>query len=194
MRGRGHARAHLARIADHRNRERRALDRVGARAKLVEQHKVALPAAVHDGHDGLHVRGEGGKRLLDRLLVANVRIDVRKQADFGLLVCRDVQAGGRHQAEQTERFKRHGLAARVRSGDDQRVVVRADRNVDRHGLVLVEQRMPRAQQAAAARALGQHRRGGVHLKGQLGARKDKVERDQRVIVLRDRALVQRNFV
>ena len=54
--------------------------------------------------------------------------------------------------------------------------------------------MPRAQQAAAARALHEHRRRGVHLKGQLGARKDKVKRHKRVIILLDRVSVQRDLI
>ena len=54
--------------------------------------------------------------------------------------------------------------------------------------------MPRAQQAAAARALHEHRRRGVHLKGQPGAREDEVERDKRVIVLLDCIFIQRDLV
>ena len=99
MRGRGHACAHLARIADHRNRKRRALDRIGACAQLIEQHEVALSAAVHDGHDIFHMRGEGGQRLFNRLFIADIRVNVLKQADLTLLVRRNMQTGSRHQAE-----------------------------------------------------------------------------------------------
>ena len=140
------------------------------------------------------MRGEGGERLLDALLVADIRVNMLEQADLRLLVCRDVQAGSRHQAQKPQRLERHGFAARVWAGDDQRVVVVADGDVDRHGLVLVEQRVPRAQQAAAARALHEHRRRGVHLKRQLGAREDEVERDERVVILLDCIFIQCDLV
>ena len=140
------------------------------------------------------MRGEGRKRLLNALFISDVRVNVLKQTDLALLVCRDVQAGGRHQAEQPQCFERHGLTARVRTGDDQRVVVVADGDIDRHRLILVEQRVPRAQQAAAARALHEHRRRGVHLKRQLGARKDEVERDECIIILLDRIFIQRDLI
>ena len=45
---------------------------VGARAKLVEEHQTSLAAFVENGYDVGHVGREGGKRLLDRLLVADI--------------------------------------------------------------------------------------------------------------------------
>ena len=97
--------AHLTGVTDDRDGERRALDRVGTGAQLVEQHKVALTAAVHDGDDGLHVGGEGGQALLDALLVADVRVNMLEQANLGLLTRRDVQTARRHEREQAERLE-----------------------------------------------------------------------------------------
>ena len=185
----GHAGAHLTGIADNGNRQSRTLNRVGTRTQFVEQHEVALPAAVHDGHDGLHVRGERGQALLDALLVTDIGVNMLKQADFRLLVRRDMQAAGSHERQQTEGFERNRLAAGVRAGDDERVVIITDGDVDRHGLVLIEQRMARAKQLAAAAVLNKHRRTGVHVERQLGTRKDEVQRGQRIVVLLDGALV-----
>ena len=189
MRGGGNARAHLAGIADNSNRQSRTLNRVGTGTQFVKQHEVALPAAVHDGHDGLHVRGERGQALLDALLVTDIGVNMLKQADFRLLVRRDMQAAGSHERQQTEGFERNRLAAGVRAGDDERVVIIADGDVDRHGLVLIEQRMARAKQLAAAAVLNKHRRTGIHVERQLGTRKDEVQRGQRIVVLLDGALV-----
>ena len=112
-----------------------------------------------------------------------------KQADFRLLVRRNMQAAGSHERQQTEGFERNRLAAGVWAGDDERVVIIADGDVDRHRLVLIQQRMTRTEQLAAAAVLDQYGRTGVHVERQLGTRKDKVQRGQRIVVLLDGALV-----
>ena len=185
----GNARAHLAGVADDSNCQSRTLDRVGTGTQFVEQHEVALPAAVHDGHDGLHVRGKRRKALLYALLVANIGVNVLEKADFRLLIRRNMQAACRHQRQQAKGFERNRLAAGVRAGDDERVVIVADGDVNRNRLILVQQRMARAEQLAAVAVLDQHRRTGVHVERQLGTREDEVQRGQRVVVLLDRALV-----
>ena len=135
------------------------------------------------------MRGERGQALLDALLVTDIGVNMLKQADFRLLVRRDMQAAGSHERQQTEGFERNRLAAGVRAGDDEGVVIIADGDVDRHRLVLIEQRMARAKQLAAAAVLNKHRRTGVHVERQLGTRKDEVQRGQRIVVLLDGALV-----
>ena len=135
------------------------------------------------------MRGERGQALLDALLVTDIGVNMLKQADFRLLVRRNMQAASSHERQQTEGFERNRLAAGVRAGDDEGVVIIADGDVDRHGLVLIEQRMARAKQLAAAAVLNKHRRTGVHVERQLGTRKDEVQRGQRIVVLLDGALV-----
>ena len=189
MRGRSNARAHLAGIADDGNRQCRALDRVGTRTQFIEQHEVALPAAVHNRHDGLHARRERGQALLDALLVTDIGVNMLKQADFRLFIRRNMQAACRHERQQAERFERNRLAAGVRTGDDEGVVIVADGDVNRHRLVLIQQRMTRTEQLAAAAVLDQYGRTGVHIERQLGTRKDEVQRGQRIVVLLDGALI-----
>ena len=122
-------------------------------------------------------------------LVTDIGVNMLKQADFRLLVRRNMQAASSHERQQTEGFERNRLAAGVRAGDDEGVVIIADGDVDRHGLVLIEQRMARAKQLAAAAVLNKHRCTGIHVERQLGTRKDEVQRGQRIVVLLDGALV-----
>ena len=75
---------------------------------------------------------EGRERLGDRLLVADVREDVAPDGQTATGLRRDVEPGLMHQAQQAQGPQGHGLAARVRAGDDQRGVAVADPDVDRH--------------------------------------------------------------
>ena len=61
-------------VVQHRLRKRRALLRVGARAKLVEQHERPRRRVIKYLDDVQHVRAERGHRSRDALLVSNVRI------------------------------------------------------------------------------------------------------------------------
>ena len=96
-------------------------------------------------------------------------------ADDAALVRGDQEAVLGHRVEKARGFERNGLAAGVRAGDDEGVVIIADGDVDRHGLVLIEQRMARAKQLAAAAVLNKHRCTGIHVERQLGTRKDEVQ-------------------
>ncbi len=98
-------------------RQRRAFHRVGAGAQLVQQHQVAALHRIHDAHDIGHVRREGGQALLDALLVADVGPDLADEANLRAGVGRDVQAGQRHQRQQSDRLQGDRLAAGVGSGD-----------------------------------------------------------------------------
>ena len=185
VRGGGDLRAAGADVLDDRDGEGRALDRVGARAQLVEKDEGIAVRLVEDIDNGLHVRGEGGKALLDALLVADVGEDAGKDAHRAAVARGNVQSALRHQAEETERFETDGLAAGVGACDDEGIEAAAHLNVDGHGLGGIEQRMAGAAEGnAAVRAdLGPR---GVHLVAQLAAGKDEVEVDENVIVPQDR--------
>ena len=89
--------------------------------------------------------GERGERLFDRLLVADVGEDRLVDRDRALLGGRDRQPREGHEREQPRRLQRHGLAAGVGAGDQQRGELAARPQRDRHHVAL-EQRMPRVAQ------------------------------------------------
>ena len=84
-----------------------------------------------DPDDRTQVPGEGGQRLGDRLLVADVGEDVAEDRQRGAGRRGDVQAGLVHEAQQPQRPQRDGLAAGVRAGHDERAVALAEADVDR---------------------------------------------------------------
>ena len=120
MRRRQRPHTDVQQALQNRLRQRRALGRVSARAQFVEQHQIIRRHLVHDGHNRRHMPGEGGQALLDGLLVANIGEHLLKYRQFRPQIRRDLQARLRHQRQQTDRFQRNRLAARVRAGDNQR--------------------------------------------------------------------------
>jgi len=74
-------RALLPQVLDDRNGKRRALDGVGPRAELVQKHQGMPVGLGKDRDDIFHMRRKGGKRLFDRLLVADVCKHVMKNRD-----------------------------------------------------------------------------------------------------------------
>ena len=114
-----------------RDGERRAFLGIGGGAKLVEQHerlRVGMAADVVHVDD---MRGEARKVALDRLRVADVRVDRGEEREDGL-VGRDGQPGLRHQREQPGRFERDGFTAGIGPGDDQLAGVGFEREGQRH--------------------------------------------------------------
>ncbi|MPM54776.1 hypothetical protein SDC9_101556 [bioreactor metagenome] len=55
---------------------------VGTSAQLIEQNQRFGAGVAQNAHDVGNVAGEGGKRLLDGLLIANIGKDVLKEADL----------------------------------------------------------------------------------------------------------------
>ena len=141
MRRGNRARVHIQQCGENRLGQRRALGRVGARAQLVKEHERIRRDLREDAYDVRHVSGEGRKRLLDGLFVADVGEHVVKDCQLRAMLRRHLQAGLRHQRKQTGGLERHGLAAGVRAGDDQRGEVRAQTDVQRNDLLRIDQRM-----------------------------------------------------
>ena len=121
MRCGGDAGAAFAAELDDGDGERRALCRVGAGAELVEEDETVAVADLKDLHDILCMRREGGKRLLDGLLVADVGEDPLVDVDGTAVVGGDMQTALGHEREQADGLERDGLAAGVGSGDDERM-------------------------------------------------------------------------
>ena len=87
---------------------------------------------------------KGGERLLNALLVADICQDMTKHRDLASLLGWNHQTAHSHQVQKADRFQCHGLAASVRSRDDQAVKILAQGNIGGHHLVFIDQRMPGA--------------------------------------------------
>ena len=68
-------RAHAEKVCCNRHRQRRALFGVGRRAQFVEQHQRVFIRQARDPVNIQHMRGKARQVRLDRLRVANVRVD-----------------------------------------------------------------------------------------------------------------------
>ena len=80
----------------------------------------------------LHVRGESGQRLLDGLLIADVREDPVEQGERRALRRRDLHPELVHEGEEADGLQADGLAARVRPRDDEHPLVAPRGHGDRH--------------------------------------------------------------
>ena len=175
----------VAQLFEDRDRQRGALDRVGAGAQLVYQAERAGVGKLHDADNIRHVRREGGQRLLNALLVADVHQHAAKNTQLAVVGAGHQQAAHRHQREQAERFEGDGLAAGVGTRDDKGVKFSAEVDVDRHHLVLGDQRMPRLLEVDDA-AVIDNRHGRAHGIGEVGLGKDEVELREALIAADDR--------
>ena len=122
--------------------QRRALRRVRSGPEFVKQHQIPRRHFPHDRNDVRHVPAEGGKALLNALLVSDVGKHLLENRQFRAHVRRNLQARLGHQRKKPHRLQRHGLAARVRSGHDQRREFLSEPDGLRHNLFRVNQRMP----------------------------------------------------
>ena len=87
------------------------------------------------------MRREGGKRLLDGLLVADIGEDFVEYGEPAPVACGNHKSAHRHEREKTDSLYRDGLAARVRTGYNKRVKVRAEPYINGDYFVFVNERM-----------------------------------------------------
>ena len=59
---------------------------------------------IQDMDDILHMGGEGGKALLNALLISDVRIDILEDPQDGALLCGDVKARLAHKGQKARRL------------------------------------------------------------------------------------------
>ena len=131
----------LPRVLDYGDGQGRALGGVRACAQLVEEDERIRAAFTKYAHDVCHVRGKGGEVLLYALLVAYVREHGSEHGHAAPVRYGQVQSAGGHDAHEAYGLERDRLAAGVRAGDDQGVVVAAEGEVYGHGGVLGQQRV-----------------------------------------------------
>ena len=141
VRCRGYFRALEMQVFEHRHCKSRALDGVCARSELVYEHKTAVARLTHDIYNIRHMRRESRERLLYRLFVADVREDFAEHGKSASVARRNHKSAHRHEREKTDSLYRDGLAARVRTGYNERVKVRAEPYINGDYFVFVNERM-----------------------------------------------------
>ena len=89
------------------------------------------------------VRRECGKVILNALPVADIDENTVKNGDPAALRSRNHQTAHCHCRQQADCFQRDRFTACVRACDDERVIIAAEMQRDRHDSFGVNQRMPR---------------------------------------------------
>ena len=171
-------------LGQDRLRQRRALGRVGARAQFVEERERFFRHPAHDGNDIHHVRGERRKRLLDRLLVADIGENLIEYRKLRPQIGRHLQARHRHEREQADGFERNGFAARVRAGNDKRGKILPEPQIAGHHLFRGDQRMPAARDADIS-AIVHLRLHAAHLAGKARLGEEEIQLGKHVEVMRE---------
>ena len=143
MGGRRQPRTPLPQRRNDGNRQRRALGGVSAGPQLIGQHQALGIGNFQDLNDFDNMGRKGGKALLNALLIANICQHMGKDRRPAPGRHRQHHAAGRHQGQQAQRFQRHGLAAGIWPGDDQRIKAIPQPDIHRHHLFLVDERVPR---------------------------------------------------
>jgi len=117
---------------EHRLRQRSALVRVRASARLVDQDERIVAPRLQHVPQVRDVRAKGRQVVLNRLLVANVRHNPVEQRKRGVRRHRQGQTVGEHQRKQPDGLHRDRLSARVGARDDERVEIVSELKVERH--------------------------------------------------------------
>ena len=139
VRRRRHQDAALAQRFEHRHGEGRSFVGIGAGADLVEEGEISAIRVRERRDDVAQMGREGGERLGDRLLVADVGEDLRDDRHSTSWSGGDLQAACGHHREQTDGLEGDRLTAGVRAGDDKDGDVAAEPNVDSDDTSLLHQ-------------------------------------------------------
>ena len=130
--GRDHAGVMGAQVVQKRPRQRRPFAGVGARADFVQQHQRIAAQVAQNTDNVCDMARKRGQRLLQALLVADVRKHLVEDIHLGPRRWH-MQAALGHQCQQPGRLETHGFAAGVRSRNQKNFIrARAQLNVNRH--------------------------------------------------------------
>ena len=131
MRGAHDKRTDLVEITENGTGQGRTFLRIGAGAQFIHQHQRVNRGPGHDVLQICDVGAEGGQRLLDALLIADVRVDSVEPGEMGF-IGRHVQPGLGHHGQQAHRFQSNGLASGVGAGDQHHPLAPVQIDADRH--------------------------------------------------------------
>ena len=109
--------------------------RLGAAAKLINQHKCAVVAAAEKRLHVLQMRTVGAQVVFYRLLVANVDEYVAEYAHVRVAVKRRQNAALHHVLHHAHRFQAHALATGVGARYYENAVAAVKLDVERHHLL-----------------------------------------------------------
>ena len=138
MGGRHGAHAPVVQVVQDGDGKGRALRGIGSGSQLVEEAEGVRVRVLQDGHDAGHVGGEGAQALLDALLVPDIRKNLPEHGKLRPVLGRDMKAGLSHQAEQSRGFQGNRFSARIRPGDDEKVIIPAQTDIDGNGFLFIQ--------------------------------------------------------
>ena len=85
--------------------------------------------------------GEGTETLLNALLVSDIGKDFRKDRKLTSIQSRNMKSGLSHEGKKTDGFQTYGFTTGIRTGDDQKVKILTEMNIDGNDLFRRKQRM-----------------------------------------------------
>ncbi len=85
--------------------------------------------------------GEGTEALLNALLIANVCKYFRKNRKLAAVQCRNMKAGLSHEGKKSDGFQADGFTTGIRAGDDQKIKILSEMDVNRDYLFRRKERM-----------------------------------------------------
>ena len=176
-----------------RHGESRPFLGVGSRADLIEQQEIRALDTFQEFDQMRHVRGKCAEALLDALLVADDRIDIRIYGNLRSCGGRDVAARLYHERKKSDRLQADCLAARIWSCDEQHAIRFSKRDVNGHDLCRIDQRMTRGDELRPSLAIDRGAR-RLHIGRKLRPCEDEVKRGEYGTVLFENTAVLSNFL
>ena len=125
-------------MAEDGHGQRGSFGRVCSRAELIEKDQGAVICLLQDADDVRHVGRKCTQALLDALLIADIREDLRQRLTAGVVPGRNVQACLAHERQQADRLQGNSLAAGVGAGHDQHPVICSDHHIYGNNFLLIQ--------------------------------------------------------
>src|SRR5215207_451331 len=88
-------------MTQYRTRQRRAFLRIGPCTQFIENNQRTVVNVLQNANDVRDMTAECAERLLDGLLIADIRIDRVETQQLRAALRRDVKSALRHEGEQT---------------------------------------------------------------------------------------------
>ena len=133
--------AALMQVVQNGNRKGSTFGRVGSGTQFVKQAQGISIGLLQDGNNAGHMGGEGTEALLNALLVANICEYFRKNRKLAAIQRRNMKACLSHEGKQSDGFQAYGFTTGIGTGDDQKVKILSEVDVNRDYLFRRKKRM-----------------------------------------------------